>query len=539
MERFTQTPPEPDHPLESDRLFINVLHRWLDDDRRQTLWPDLEAIGERCTGELYHQQIEERDREPELIRWDAWGNRVDRIRETPLWKRARELAVNRGLVRDVHEEGADALSRIEQLAKVHLFHPSTAMYSCPLAMTDGAAVTLNETGPEDLRDQCVSHVAAEDVDSFWESGQWMTETAGGSDVGRANTEAVRSDGTWRLSGRKWFASAVNADMSLALARPAGNPGGGEGLALFFLRLDSSAGPPEGIRMLRLKEKLGTRALPTAEVELDGAPARLIGKPREGVRRMAPMLNVTRTWNSITAVSTLGRGLALLKDFARKRTVFDKDLADQPLFRTVLNRLETDYCATMTLTARTAHLLGRAYTEQDEEARNLIPLLASVTKLYTAKICVRDISEILESFGGAGYVEDTGIPMLLRDAQVLPVWEGPTNVLALETLRSLGRCDGLGWLESELDDIDGPGVLREQGRGLGSWLEQTRGDTERRQAESRRWAVGLGRLLAGVELVRQVHHNRSHGRDGPCVRTVDRFLDRLSFDPDDPVGINPL
>ncbi|HEX7025405.1 MAG TPA: acyl-CoA dehydrogenase family protein, partial [Gemmatimonadales bacterium] len=245
---------------------------------------------------------------------------------------------------------------------------------------------------------------------------------------------ARPDGAggWTLHGLKWFTSAATSQMALTLARPEGNPPGGKGLALFYVETRDGEGRLRGIRVRRLKEKLGTRKLPTAELELDGAPARLVGEPHGGVRAIAPMLNLTRAWNAVSAVALMRRGLALARDYAARRTAFGAPLSEQPLHADTLGGLQAEFEGAVHLTFRVAELLG------SEEDGGLLRLLTPLAKLTTARQAVAVTSECLEAFGGAGYVEDTGIPRLLRDAQVLPIWEGTTNVLALDVVRAVVR-----------------------------------------------------------------------------------------------------
>jgi putative acyl-CoA dehydrogenase len=257
----------------------------------------------------------------------------------------------------------------------------------------------------------------------------MTERSGGSDVSGTSTVARRAGGEFRLHGVKWFSSATTAEIALALARSEGAPEGNRGLTLFLLELRDEAGELRGIRVERLKDKLGTRALPTAELTLDGTPARLVGDAGQGVRKIAPLLNVTRLYNAVCAVASMRRAVALATDYARRRVAFGKRLIDHPLHRETLAELAAEHQLALQLVLRTAELLGREETgEASPGERALLRLLTPLSKLLTGKQAVASASEVLESFGGAGYVEDTGLPRLLRDAQVLAIWEGTTNVL---------------------------------------------------------------------------------------------------------------
>jgi alkylation response protein AidB-like acyl-CoA dehydrogenase len=316
----------------------------------------------------------------------------------------------------------------------------------------------------------------------WTSGQWMTERAGGSDVSGTATVARADGNAFRLFGTKWFSSATTSEMALTLARIEGVDAAAAAdsrLSLFYLETAAPGGGLNGIRLLRLKDKLGTRALPTAELELAGAIAHPVGPPGAGVRTIATMLNITRLYNGVCAASTIRRAVDLARDYAHRRIAFGRPLAAQPLHRATLAGLEAEARAALLLVWRAVELLGRdecgvATVEERAQLRLLTPLV----KLFTAKQAVAAASEALECFGGAGYVENTGLPRLLRDAQVLPIWEGTTNVLALDLERVLrGPGEALAALFADLERRleQAPATLageRDRVRGaLGSLLRQ--------------------------------------------------------------------
>ncbi len=443
---FRQRPPELANPYQSDALLRGYLARRfapgaLDDELRDA--------GEWAV--RYHARLaQERLDEPVLTGWDAWGNRVDDIELTPLWRDFSRLACEKGLIATAYERRHGAQSRLHQFALVYLLEPSSGVYSCPLAMTDGAARTLLASGNRALIERAVSRLTTRDFAQAWTSGQWMTERTGGSDVGLTETTArpdAGEPGVFRLFGTKWFTSATTAQMTLTLARPEGNPAKGSGLALFYLELRDARGQLNGIRIHRLKEKLGTRMVPTAELELDGARAVPVMGLSDGIRNIAPMLTTTRTWNAVAAAALMRRGLQLARDYAGKRVAFGAPLAKKPLHLDTLASLEAECAGAFLLSFRAAELLGLEDTQALTEAQaRLFRVLTPLAKLTTGKQVVQVTSEVLEAFGGAGYVEDTGLPRLLRDAQVLPIWEGTTNVLSLDVLRALtkdaGALDGV-------------------------------------------------------------------------------------------------
>ncbi len=312
---FFQEPPRLGNQYDADTLLREYLARVLPADALAANEPEYRELGELGGDALYRAMLEDRLNEPVHTQWDAWGQRVDAIEVSPLWRRAHVLSSERGLVALAYERPLGDLSRVHQFALNYLVQASLDVYSCPLAMTDGAARTLIDSGNRELVDRAVPRLTSRDPERAWTSGQWMTERTGGSDVGQSETVARQDGGQWRLYGTKWFTSATTSQMALTLARPDGNGPGGKGLALFYVELRDERGRLRNIAINRLKDKLGTRKVPTAELTLDGTPATPVRGLDSGVRHIAPMLNVTRTWNAMGAIWGLRRSVALARDYA--------------------------------------------------------------------------------------------------------------------------------------------------------------------------------------------------------------------------------
>jgi alkylation response protein AidB-like acyl-CoA dehydrogenase len=440
--------------------------------------------------------------------------------------------VRHGLVATAYERAHGRYSRIEQFAKVYLFHPSSDVYTCPLAMTDGAARTLIESGNAALIARAIPRLTSRDPATSWTSGQWMTETTGGSDVGRSQTRAVEQDGAWRLYGRKWFTSAVTSQMALTLARPEGNAPGGKGLAMFFVEVRDAEGRLNGLRVDRLKDKLGTRKVPTAELMLEGCRAELVGLPVNGTRAIEPMLGITRMWNSVCAVAFMRRGLALARSYAERREAFGQPLARQPLHVDTLASLEAETWGAFLMTFLLVELTGRAESGQiDDQQRALLRLVTPLTKLVTGKQAVSVVSEVVESFGGAGYVEDTGLPQLLRDTQVLPIWEGTTNVLSLDALLRSDLHSGLAALMGRASacvrSLTEPRLVAAGKQAIGAieraalWLESGQ-DREVLQSGARRLALTIARALQLALLCEHAQWLLDHGGDRRGYAAAMRF-----------------
>ncbi|HEY5758522.1 MAG TPA: acyl-CoA dehydrogenase family protein [Steroidobacter sp.] len=534
---FIQSPPVLGNQYGDDAFLRRFLQRRLPAGMLAEIEPSLAELGELAGGELYRLQLQDRLNEPTLTQWDAWGNRIDRIEVSPLWRRAADIAASQGLIAIPYERRHGRYSRIHQFAAVYLFHPSSDVYTCPLAMTDGAARTLTVSGNEPLIERAVTRLTQRKPAEAWTSGQWMTESTGGSDVGQSLTQAVRDDsGQWRLYGKKWFTSAITSQMALTLARPEGNGPGGSGLAMFYVETHNLDGTLNGIRVERLKDKLGTRKVPTAELTLDGARATLVGDTRHGTRNIEPMLTVTRAWNSVTSVSFMRRAMALARAYANQRRAFGAKLNELPLHVDTLAGLEAETRGAFLLAFELVELMGRQEAgEIDEVQKALLRVITPIAKLLTAKQAVNVVSECIEAFGGAGYVEDTGLPMLLRDAQVLPIWEGTTNVLALDTVLRGELSVGLPALRQRIEQcMSAPNDSRLAKAGqqalaavehVSSWLSHN-DDPRRLQAHARRVAMTLGRAL---ELALLVEHGDVAAAGRFAAAPLDLLVDINSED----------
>jgi alkylation response protein AidB-like acyl-CoA dehydrogenase len=525
---FFQEPPTLGNLYTSDRALRSYLARALPADVMRAVEPELAEMGELSGGFFWELDRRYRGTEPRLVQWDPWGNRIDAIEITPVWEAAARVAAEKGVVGTAYERKHGELSRIHQYALAYLFDGSTEVYTCPLAMTDGAAKTLLVHGNKELVDRAVPRLTSRDPARAWTSGQWMTERTGGSDVAISETVARKDGEQWRLYGTKWFTSATTSQMALTLARPEGNPPGGHGLALFYVELRDDNGRLRNIQVNRLKDKLGTRMVPTAELTLDGTPATPVVGLVDGIKHIAPMLNITRTWNAIGACTAMRKGLALARDYAKKRVAFGAPLAQKPLHVDTLAGLQAELEGALLLTFRCVELLGReeARTITEEEGV-LLRLLTPIAKATTGKQAVASASEILESFGGAGYVEDTGLPRILRDAQVLPIWEGTTNVLSLDLLRALVKTGSLAPIEREVTrrvenakdaSLAAAGrVATEAVAHARGWLEKTIAKGQPAvEAGARRFALTLGRALELALLVDHAAWAASKGDPRPAA-----------------------
>jgi len=513
---FFQEGPELGNQYRGDQVLQAWLKAHLPAEILKEIAPGLEHLGERAAGEMLSMAADAEAHPPRHVPYDPWGRRVDRIETTWGWQALRKVAAEEGIVATAYERRQGVWSRLHQFVRLYLYNPSSAIASCPLAMSDGAARVLELHGDTAQKQQYLPHLLSRDPKQFWTSGQWMTERTGGSDVSGTSTVALIENGGYRLHGNKWFTSATDSQLALTLARDEALDAEGR-LSLFLLELRDAQGRLNNIFVHRLKDKLGTRALPTAELTLKGTPALRIGQPGHGVRTIGTVLNITRLYNAVCAVSYMRRGLALAQDYAGKRRAFGKLLADQPLHRETLAELNMEFTSALHLVLHLGVLLGREETGAASDSEKLLlRLLIPVAKLYTAKQSIAVASEVLECFGGQGYIEDTGLPVLLRDCQVLSIWEGTTNVLSLDVLRVLEQGDVLDTFDNDvarhLEHLQRPelAVLRvsiqRAVRDIQSWF-QSSGESSGtdRETGARRMAYALARIYMATLLAEAAQH----------------------------------
>jgi len=444
--KFVQSEPQHENSFSSDDFLQSFLKRTIPKDIMDRIEPDLTRFGERCATDIYALGQECEVNPPYLRQTTAWGKRVDQIVTCQAWKAQKDISAEEGLIAIPYERAEGEYSRLYQLSKLYMYSPASGLFSCPLAMTDGAAKTI-ESQKLNLP-EAFSNLTSRDPAKFWTSGQWMTEKMGGSDVGRGTeTVAVHQGGNhYKLYGYKWFSSATDSDMTLTLARVADTMGqvveGSQGVSMFFLKTRKDDGSLNNIEVVKMKNKLGTRQLPTAELLLDGVDAELVSQPGRGIASISSMLTITRLHNTTSSVGAMRKIVSLARDYATRRKAFGQNIANQPLHIQTLSRMEVETRGCTILLLDLARQLGLHDCGVAGDVDSLLlRLMTPVAKFYTAKSAVATVSEGLECFGGQGYIEDTGLPGLLRDVQVLPIWEGTSSVMSLDVVRAIHKTRG--------------------------------------------------------------------------------------------------
>ena len=425
-----------------DPVLHAVLGRLLPEATRAWIWPQLEKMGAVVPAYVEERSAVCDKQTPVLKPFDRYGQRIDEVVYPPAYREMERVSYGSGMIGMKYDPELRALHggalQVAGFALSYLFAQAECGQSCPICMTDGVARVLELFGTKDQQRRHVPHLASRELEKLARGAMFLTEKQGGSDVGQNATRAVKqADGSWRLYGEKWFCSNVDGELALVLARPDDAPAGTRGLGLFLLPHWLPDGSLNGVRIDRLKDKLGVRSMPSGEVVLDGAKAELVGKLDAGFKQMAEMLNLSRLWNALCSVSGMRRAIHESTEYLRARKTFGKAAIEHPLVRETLADMNAEEIAAKVLTFTLVKLVAES-DGGDPTAKQLVRVVTPLAKYFTAKAVVWAASEGIELLGGNGYIEDSPMPRLLRDAQVLPVWEGTTNILILDTLRAISK-----------------------------------------------------------------------------------------------------
>ncbi|PHH85884.1 hypothetical protein CDD83_11040 [Cordyceps sp. RAO-2017] len=515
---FFQEAPVLANQFYDDASFRRCFRLFLPADTRAKTEADVAALGRDVLDDQVFAWITDAERNEPHLRGsgrDVFGRRSSQLVTAAGWRELHRFSTSRGMVACGYDTPFGPFSRPLQFLRTLLWTPSCANVGCPSAMQDGAASLLRKhlTTPglasglsaEQRRvfEDAYARLTSRDPAFAWTSGQWMTERPGGSDVSLTETTAVLEPergrgglasgpqnlplGPWTISGFKWFSSATDSRMAVLLARTP------TGLSAFFAPMHKhnpgatavATGRPlpdgeclNGVSISRLKDKSGTRSLPTAELVLEGMRGWLIGQEGRGVHEISAVLNLTRVHSAVSAVGGIGRGLAIARSYARLRQVGNgrgarMGLAESPLHMRTLAKMTADYRGLMLLSLLASYVVGlsehpptadsapapalAAMTPAPELTEPLLRVLTQLTKAYVCKASVPLMFACMESLGGVGYLwneaqEHLNVARIFRDLCVGPIWEGTTDVLCTDFVRALKHPKGGAGSLAALEDI---------------------------------------------------------------------------------------
>ena len=319
-----------------------------------------------------------------------------------------------------------------------LFNQAEFGLGCPINVTDGCGKLLAKFGSEALKARYLDGLTQTDMSKLTQGGQFMTEKEGGSDVGKLTTTAVQEGDHWRLSGEKWFCSNADAEIVMLLARPEGAVGGTRGVGLFLMPRRLDDGTQNHYRIVRLKDKLGTRSMASGEIKLEGAIAYAVGKLDRGFVQMAEMVNSSRLSNGVKSTALMRRAHHDAMTVAKNRVVFGQRIIDLPLARRQLMKIMLATEQALSMSFITADALDRAEAGS-QDAAALLRILTPTLKFRATRDARKVCGDALEMRGGIGYIEEFATARLLRDAHLGSIWEGTGNIVAIDALhRAVGR-----------------------------------------------------------------------------------------------------
>ncbi|CAN8105767.1 unnamed protein product [Discula destructiva] len=595
---FFQQPPVLKNQFHDDPSLKRILRLFVPANIFGHVESDLSALGDRVLSQDVFDAVTDAERNVPYLRGsgrDAFGQPTsDALVVTEGWTKLQNFGIQNGVAAFNYDQDWARYNRVLQMTRLLMWEASCGNTTCPIAMQDGAARLLQcQLGKPDLDlthrrifQNAFDHLVSRVPGYAWTSGQWMTERPGGSDVSQTETVATYAPfpqgtvppladagegiplGPWSINGFKWFSSATDSSMTILLARTSPD----KGVSAFFAPMrkhspylsstgTSSTGSRRdlnGVRIIRLKDKMGTKSLPTAELELTDMRGWLIGVEGQGIREIAHILTITRVHSAVTALGYLGRGLAVAKAYTLVREIGGGKGRRMPLCQSALHMrtlaaMTTDYHAMMLLTFYTVYLLGldektpasssslssampmstalQALTPPPQHVTPLLRVLSSLHKAYVCKHAIPLMYGCMEALGGVGYLNNAdseafNLSRVFRDLCVLATWEGTTDVLSTDMLRALQH------------PREGPGCLaaldwffeanRPAPRAWEAWralrarvVSETPGDLI---AEARDLCFALAELLMASLL----DVDLGMGGDGAAKTIRDRFLAKKGF-----------
>lgn len=439
-----------------DKNLEEVLRLRLGDERLSHRQADFELFGESAATIIDDaaQEMHRAGGDPILRRYDGIGRRLEQVEFHPNYHGLGQTLYATGVLSDYAHIGQEAA----QLVFAYLFTQNgEAGHACPLACAAGLIKILQAVGSEELKAEFLPRLLDPNYGSNFQASQFLTEVQGGSDVGANAVEAKpNGDGSYSISGEKWFCSVANADVFLMTARPTDAPQGTRGLGAFLVPRLTDDGAPNGFSIRRLKDKLGTRFMASAEMDFDGAKAWPIGPLDQGFKNVVEIvLTTSRLYNAISCAGIMRRAMTEAFGFAHAREAFGQAIVRFPLVQRSLARLKVESAAALSSTMALAALAERGQEEDLTELETqFLRAAIPMNKMLTALRGTQMVHEAMEVLGGNGAIETFSVlPRLYRDSYILEAWEGTHNVLTAQFLRDCAKYqvhEGLlAWCEKEI------------------------------------------------------------------------------------------
>src|SRR3954453_21455175 len=459
----------------ADSALADLLRIHLADELFRHIEPHLDRLGALAGGSLDECGRLADRHTPVLHQRDRFGRDAQWIEYHPAYRELEkaafgEFGIHAMSVRKGILGWPDKYPVVAKHAFTFLFNQAEFGLGCPINVTDGCAKLLANFGSDALKAKYLDGLTQTDMSKLTQGGQFMTEKEGGSDVGTLTTTAVPEGDHWRLTGEKWFCSNADAKVIMLLARPQGGGAGTRGVGLFLMPRFLDDGSPNRYRIVRLKDKLGTRSMASGEIKLEGAIAYAVGRLDRGFVQMAEMVNSSRLSNGVKSTALMRRAWHDAITVARNRVVFGQRIVDMPLARRQLLKIMLPTEQALLLSFVPADALDRAEAGS-QDAAALLRILTPTLKFRATRDARKVCGDAMEMRGGTGYIEEFAPARLLRDAQLGSIWEGTSNIVAIDALRrAVGRHGAESALSADLharldDSASVPQAWRDRLRSL--------------------------------------------------------------------------
>lgn len=531
-----------------DRSLRDILSIYMEPRLRAAMEPHLDRLGELAGGRL-DELAEIADKHPPVLHSrDRFGRDEDWVEYHPAYREMERIGFAEfGLHAQSHRPGvfgwSEPLPYVAKYAFQYLFVQAEFGLMCPISVTDTAAVLVEKYANDDLKRTYLEGMLSQDFDKLLKGAQYMTERAGGSDLSEAELVARREGDYWRLHGDKWFCSAVDADVVLVLARPEGAVRGSKGLGLFLMPRRLENGERNSYRIVKLKDKFGTRSMATGEVVLEGAIAYQVGRLDRGLRQMMDMVNLSRMSHGVRAAGMMRRCLNESMQVARHRVAFGRTLIEHPLMRRQLMKIIVVTEEVLSVFAWDATLMDAAKAGS-VEPEQLVRIVTALLKVRGCRDNIPVATAAMEVRGGNGYIQDWVNARLIREAHVGVLWEGTTNINSLDVIRrTVGRArahEALGReLKAKLDEArEVPTQLRDR---IGSLVDRAvafAGEVATRPEHEKLARMAANALYNVTAAALMAWEGARLGRDGGDARRIllARMIVEHRLSPLDPMAI---
>jgi alkylation response protein AidB-like acyl-CoA dehydrogenase len=441
----------------TDRGLRDLLKLYLEPDDFRRLEPHFHRLGALAGGRL-DELARAADKHPPILNArDRFGRDEDWIDYHSSYREMEKIAFGDFQFHAMsHRAGTLGMDRplpaVAKYALQYLFVQAEFGLMCPISVTDTSIHLIRKFASAEIQDYLLPKMLSGDVATMWKGTQFMTERSGGSDVGAIETTARCEDGVWRLFGDKWFCSHADADVALLLARPEGAASGTRGLALFALPRRLKDGRRNAYRIVRLKDKLGTRSMASGEIVLEGAVAYLVGEADRGLKQMMQQVNLSRLSHGVRAAAMMRRSVNEAMVCARSRAAFGKAIIEYPLLRRQLLKITVPTEQALSMFLFAADAMDRA-NAGSKHAESVLRILTPLLKFRACRDNIPVATGSMEVRGGNGYIEEWVNARLVRDAHIGVLWEGTSNINALDIVtRAVGKSRAHRTLEAALKKL---------------------------------------------------------------------------------------